>query len=383
MLEPEVEDLASPPSGSPAVSVTMPVYNGERFVRDAVESVLSDPFQDLELVVVDDGSTDGTPRILRECAAADSRVRVYREPGGTVAQALNRAAAHCKAPFLARLDADDITIPGRFEAQLEFLEGDPRSVLVGGQAELIDERGVTFGIAEYPTDDAQLREALRTANPFVHSATMMRRSAFDAIGGYRSDLAHSEDLDLCLRLAEHGALANLPRPVVKYRIHAAQQSLRKQRDQAVHAVATRMAARARAAGEPDPLEGASEIDEDFLLAHGVDRGEISRGIVTAACWLGRTSGRAGYPAAERALFEAAYETARSRAGSRALVAAVHRAASLRHAEQGHPLRARLMAARAALAERRLTQRLAQSPDGDTPTDPAGGLKLGSRSASPR
>jgi hypothetical protein len=296
--------------------------------------------------------------------------------------------------LLARLDADDITIPGRLEAQMKVLEGDPRIVVVGGQAELIDDSGVTFGVAEYPTDDAQLREALRTANPFVHSATMMRRSAFDAVGGYRSNLAHAEDLDLWLRLAEHGALANLPRPVVRYRIHATQQSLRKQRGQAVHAVATRMAARARAAGEPDPLEGATRIDEGFLIAHGVDRTEISRRIVSAACWLGRTSGRAGYPAAERAMFEAAYETARSEAGSPALVAAVHRAASLRHAEQGHPLRASLMAARAALAERRLTQGLPDDESaivagsfpprrGDAPIDPAADLKPGSRTASPR
>lgn len=337
---------------TPAVSVVMPVRNGERFLREALDSVLGETLEDLELVVLDDGSTDATPAILAEYAAADPRIRIQREQGENLAQALNRCVAHCSAPLLARLDADDVSIRGRLGDQVGFLAANPEVVLVGGQAELVNEQGAIFGKAEYPTGDAELREALRTINPFVHSAVAMRRSAFDAAGGYRPNLTHSEDLDLWLRLAEHGKLANLPQPVVRYRIHGAQQSLQKQREQAVHSVATRMAARARAAGEPDPIEGAQEIDEDFLVAHGVGRSEISKGIVTSACWLGRTSGRAGYPATERALFEAAYERARSEAGSPALVAAVHRSVSQRHAEQGHRLRAKLKAAQAAIAEGR-------------------------------
>ena len=337
---------------SPAVSIVMAVYNGERFLRDAIESVLAESFRDLELVVLDDGSTDATPRILAEYAAADPRVRVHREEGDNLAQALNRCVTRCQAPLLARLDSDDISISGRLEAQVGFMQANPRVVLLGGQAELIDEEGSTFATAEYPTGDAELRRALQTINPFVHSAIVMRRAAFDAAGGYRENLPHSEDLDLWLRLAGLGGVANLPRPLVKYRIHSAQQSLQKQRDQAVHSVATRMAARARAAGEPDPLEDAARIDEDFLLANGTDPHEISKGIVTSACWLGRTSGRAGYAETEKSLLAAAYEEARSEAGSPALLATVHRSVSRRHAEQGHWLRAKLKTAQAAIAEKR-------------------------------
>lgn len=335
----------------PAISVVMAVKNGERFLREAIDSVLGEPFEDLELVVTDDGSTDATPEILAGYAAADPRVSVHYEPGGNLAQALNRCVAHCNSPLLAHLDADDISIPGRLDKQVRFMDANPEVVLVGGQAELINDEGATFGTAGYPTRDGDLRKALRTINPFVHSATVMRRAAFDAVGGYRSNLPPCEDIDLWLRLAERGGLANLPEPLVKYRMHASQQSLQKQQTQAVHSVATRVAARARAAGEPDPLDGATEIDEDFLLAHGVERIEVSRRIVTSACWLGRTSGRAGYPATERALFEAAYERARSEWGSPALVAAVHRSASQRQAEMGHRLRAKLKALQAATAER--------------------------------
>jgi len=337
---------------SPAVSIVMPVFNGERFLRDAVESVLAESFRDLELVVLDDGSTDATPEILTEYASEDSRVRIHREEGETLAQTLNRCVGHCSAPLLARLDADDVSIPGRLEDQVGFMEANPQVALLGGQAELIDEDGEAFGIAEYPTGDADLRRALQTINPFVHSAIVMRRSAFDAAGGYRASLPHAEDLDLWLRIAELGGLANLPGPVVRYRIHSAQQSFRKQREQAVHSMATQMASRARAAGEPDPLEGAGRIDEDFLLVNGIEPLEISEGIVKSACWLGRTSGRAGYAKTEEVLLAAAYEEARSETGSPALLATVHRSASRRHAERGHRLRAKLKAVQARMAERR-------------------------------
>jgi len=344
----------------------MAVKDGERFLREAIESVLGEPFRDLELVVLDNGSTDATPEILAEYAAADPRVLVLREPGDDLAQALNRCGAHCSSPLLAHLDADDVSIQGRLEKQVRFMEANPEVVLVGGQAQLINDEGTTFGTAEYPTGDADLREALRTMNPFVHSAIAMRRAAFDAVGGYRFNLPPCEDIDLWLRLAERGKLANLPEPLVKYRLHASQQSLRKQQAQALRSLATRVAARARAAGEPDPLDGTTEIDEDFLLAHGVERIEVSRGIVTSACWLGRTSGRAGYPATERALFEAAYERARSESGSPALVAAVHRSASQRQAEQGHWLRAKLKAAQARIAERGWSAQALRS-SGDHPS----------------
>ena len=128
--------------------------------------------------------------------------------------------------------------------------------------------------------------------------------------------------------------------------------MHKQEDQAVHAEAVRVSARARAEGHPDPLEGATEIDEDFLAAEGVDRGEVTRAVVDSATWLGRTTARAGYPEVASQLFAGAYERARSETGSPALTASVHRSIAHRHAEQGHRLRAKLKAAQAAIAERR-------------------------------
>jgi len=337
---------------APAVSVLMPVRNGERFLAEAVESVLAQSFTDLELVVVDDGSTDSTPRILERIASQDPRLVVRRrEPGRNLSEVRNFAAGCARAPLLAPLDADDVALPDRLRLQTGFLAAHPEVGLLGGQALLIDGSGREFGKAEYPTTDQDLRVALRKGNQFVHSSTVFRRDAFRTVGGYRLNFEHAEDLDLCLRLADAQQVANLPDVVVKYRIHGDQQTFRKQEEQATFSAAARASARARAEGRPDPFDGA-EIDEEYLVAHGVSREEITASVVSSAAWLGRTSDRGGYPDAAHRLFDVAYSKARSESGSPALVASVHRSLASRHAEQGHRFRAKLKAVQARLAERR-------------------------------
>jgi Glycosyl transferase family 2 len=335
-----------------AISVLMPVRNGERFVAEAVESVLSQTFTDLEVVVLDDGSVDSTAQILERLARADSRLVVHRrEHGRSLAQTLNVAAELSRAPLLARLDADDVALPKRLQLQVEFLDAHPDVALLGGQALLIDERGREFGRAEYPTGNTELQQALRERNPFVHSAVAMRREAFEAVGGYRANFDHAEDLDLWLRLAAGRQIANLPQPVVEYRIHGGQETLRKQDEQALFSVAAHASARARAAGEPDPFEG-TPIDEALLLSQGISQAEVTAAVVPALAWLGRTTGRAGHPEDADRLFGAALERARADSGSPALVASVYRSMGHRHAEQGQRFRAKLKAAQARLLERR-------------------------------
>jgi len=338
-------------SSMPAVSVLMPVRDSERFVAEAVESVLSGTFADLELLVLDDGSTDSTPQILERLAAADPRLVIHRrEPGRNLAEVLNVAAELSRGALIARLDADDVSLPDRLQLQTEFLAANPEVALLGGQALLIDESGREFGRAEYPTSDAELQAALRERNPFVHSAMTMRREAFEAVGGYRANFDHAEDLDLWLRLAAGRQIANLPGPVVKYRIHGGQQTLQKQDEQALFSLAARASAQALAAGRPDPVAGA-RIDESFLRSQGIDPPEVTAAVVPALSWLARTTGRAGHPGDARRLFDAALARARSDSGSPELVASVYRSMGHRHAEQGERVRAKLKAARARLVER--------------------------------
>lgn len=335
----------------PAISVLMPVRDGERFIAESVESVLAQTFADFELLVLDDGSTDSTPQILEQIGRADSRLVVHRrQPGRNLAEVLNVAVAHSRAPLLARLDADDVSLPDRLRLQTGFLIENPDVALLGGQALLIDESGREFGRAEYPTGDAALQQALRERNPFVHSAVAMRREAFEAVGGYRIAFDHAEDLDLWLRLAVGRRIANLPHPLVEYRIHSGQQTLHKQDQQALFSIAARASARAREAGEPDPVEGA-RIDEAFLRSQGIGPAEVSAAVVSALAWLARTAGRAGHPEDSRRLFEAALARARSNSGSPELVASVYRSMGHRHAEQGQPVRAKVRAAQARLAKR--------------------------------
>jgi hypothetical protein len=338
-------------SPSPAVSVLMPVRNGERYLAEAVESVLSQTFGDLELLVIDDGSTDSTPQILERIAIEDQRLVIHRrKPGPSLPAVLNFGAGLARAPLLARLDADDVALPDRLQLQVAFLATHPEVALLGGQVPLIDEAGREVGRAEYPIADEDLQEALHHRNPFVHSAMVMRRAAFEEVGGYRPNFVHAEDLDLWLRIADGHRIANLPADVVRYRIHGNQLTLQKQDEQALYAAAARASARARAAGLPDPFDGV-QVDEALLISQGISKEELTESVVSALTWFGRTTGRAGYADSSHRLFEAALARARSESGSPALVASVHRSIARRHAEEGHRVRAKVKAAQARLAER--------------------------------
>jgi glycosyltransferase involved in cell wall biosynthesis len=200
----------------PAVSVLMGVWNGAPRVREAVESVLGQTMGDLELIVIDDGSTDGTPAILR--SFGDSRLRVERLGRGGLTSALNRALTLARAPLLARLDADDIAVPERLARQRAFLDAHPDVGLLGSAAREVDPSGRDIRTVRPPTDDAALRRALIRSNPFVHSSMMMRRAAVDLVKGYDPTFPVAQDYDLWMRLSRVTRMANLAEPLVVRRI---------------------------------------------------------------------------------------------------------------------------------------------------------------------
>jgi Glycosyl transferase family 2 len=339
------------PLASPAVSVVMSVYNGERFLREAVESVLDQSLDDLELVVVDDGSTDSTPQILDECGSSDSRVVVYRQVNQGRAVALNRGVGLARAPLIARLDADDVALSNRLENQRQFLAEHESVAVVGGAVTFVDEGGRPFADVPYPLTDPEIRKAAERRTPFSHPSVMLRKNVFGSIGGYRPIFVEAEDVDLWLRIAERYELANLPERVIQYRMHAGQATVQKLELQTLCAVAARVAARARMEGRPDPLDAVERIDFQTLIAMGATRHEIASALVYDATWLAKTMGRAGYEDATEELFAAARHRARSGSGSPELVAHVHRERAHRDVEQGHRLRAKLRRMRAVLAER--------------------------------
>jgi glycosyltransferase involved in cell wall biosynthesis len=233
----------------------MPVRDGERFLQKAIDSVLTQTFGDFEFIIVDDGSRDATAEILAAAAKADSRIAVVRQqPMGLVA-ALNRGIAGVRSPYIARLDADDISLPTRLARQLEFMRGDTTLGLLGSYAEEIDEHGRALAVRKPPVNHESLVEALEQGNPFIHSTILVRTDLVRACGGFRAALAGAEDYDLWLRISERARVANVPETLVRYRVHAQTVTELRTVRMAFSVRIARRAAAARKAGRSDPLEG--------------------------------------------------------------------------------------------------------------------------------
>jgi glycosyltransferase involved in cell wall biosynthesis len=194
----------------------MSVHNGAPWVRDAVASVLAQTAGDLELIVIDDGSTDTTGELLAR--VRDPRVRVERQARAGLTRALNRALALARASLVARLDADDVALPERLARQRAFLDGHAEVSLLGTGAREVDEAGREIALIRPPADDAALRRTLIRRNPFVHSSIMMRRAVVERAGGYDETLPVAQDYDLWMRMSRLGRVANLPEPLVVRRL---------------------------------------------------------------------------------------------------------------------------------------------------------------------
>ena len=205
----------------PLISVLMPVYNAQRFVAQAVESVLSQSFCDFEFIIIDDGSTDDSLRILQEFAARDSRILLRSRANTGIAAAMNEGLMLAQGRYIARMDADDVCRQTRFEKQLAFLENNPLYVVVGSYAEYMDMEGWPIYVVHRPTEheaiDAMHLRGIGAA--IINPTAMFRTDAVRQVGEYRSDFTPADDFDFFLRLAEVGRLANLPEVLLNYRFN--------------------------------------------------------------------------------------------------------------------------------------------------------------------
>jgi glycosyltransferase involved in cell wall biosynthesis len=201
---------------APTVSVLMAVHDGAPWVADAVRSVLGQTLADLELIVVDDASTDATPDLL--AGITDGRVHVAKRAREGLTRALNHALGRARAPLVARLDADDVSLPERLARQVAFLERHPDVGVIGTAAREVDARGHELGVVRPPEDDAAIRRALIRRNPMLHSTVMVRRALLARVGGYDETFAVAQDYDLWLRLTAVTRLANLAEPLVVRRL---------------------------------------------------------------------------------------------------------------------------------------------------------------------
>ena len=198
------------------VSWLLPFRNAERWISDAVASMLLDSTDQDEIILVDDGSTDSGIQQL----PSDSRIRLLQQPPLGITAALEKGRQAAQGRWIARLDADDISLPGRIDAQIRFLEENPEVAVVGGQAELFETPSPGQGMrlyVDWVNGLTDLHRELLVESPLFHPAVCMRAEAIQAVGGYR-DGPFPEDYDLWLRLVSAGhRLANLPVPVVQIR----------------------------------------------------------------------------------------------------------------------------------------------------------------------
>jgi glycosyltransferase involved in cell wall biosynthesis len=197
---------------TPRVSVVLPVRDGAAHVAAAVESILGQTLADLELLVVDDGSTDATPAVL--AGVRDARCRVLTVAAAGTAAALNHGIAHARGPLIARMDADDVALPERLARQLAFLERHADVGVLGTGWREQGPGGDVVEVAPPPADDAAIRRVLPRRNPMAHPTVVMRRAAGDAVGWYDARLPVVQDYDLWLRLASRTRFANLPEPLL-------------------------------------------------------------------------------------------------------------------------------------------------------------------------
>lgn len=205
---------------APLVSVLLPVYNAERYLAQAIESILNQSFTDFELLITDDGSTDRSLKILQAYAATDPRIRLLSRVNKGLISTLNEMLELAQGEYLARMDADDISTPDRLALQVKFLQQHPEIVCVGGAFDLIDPQGRTVQWIPMPQHNDEIQQMLLIGRTIInHPCALIRRSALQQVGGYDPTMKTVEDLDMLLRLGEIGQLANLPEVVLKYRFH--------------------------------------------------------------------------------------------------------------------------------------------------------------------
>lgn len=200
------------------VTVLMSVYNGEKYLRQAIESILNQTFKDFEFLIIDDGSTDGTAEIIR--SYTDPLIRfVQNEKNIGLTRSLNRGLKLAKGEYIARQDADDISLPERLEKQVSFLDSHSNVALLSSSIKMINLDDKEIGFWKLPCDNSTIKEnLLKGLNQFSHPSSIFRKKCVEKVGGYRETFEVAQDYDLWLRIAEEFDVANLEEPLCIYRI---------------------------------------------------------------------------------------------------------------------------------------------------------------------
>jgi glycosyltransferase involved in cell wall biosynthesis len=261
---------------APSITVVLPVYNGGAFLGKAIESILNQTYRDFEFILINDGSKDGSKQVIDNYAAKDNRIIAVHQENAGLVTTLNRGIAMAKAPFIARMDADDVALPERFAAQIDYMNKHPEIAVLGTSIRLIDENDAPITDILYPASPKDVAKEVLRGSPLAHPTVMMRKAILDEAGGYNQLYNHGEDYELWLRLSEKYQMANLPEIYLLYRQHPHKVSFQYSRDQTIATFIALLASKARRQGKEDPTKHLTKITTDSLDLFPLTQQEKSR-----------------------------------------------------------------------------------------------------------
>ncbi|NMB57375.1 glycosyltransferase [Candidatus Beckwithbacteria bacterium] len=210
---------------NPVVSVIMPVFNAEKYLKKAIESILSQTFTDFEFIIINDGSSDNSEKIIK--SYPDKRIRYFKnKKNQNLARCLNFAIKKAKGRYIARMDADDISYKNRFKKQYQFLQQNSQINICGTFADIINEKGQIIKNFKKPTQDNEIKLSLFFGNQLIHSSVFVRKEIFEKYQ-YNPNLKKGQDYELWVRLAfaKNIYFANLDENLLKYRLYYTQKRI--------------------------------------------------------------------------------------------------------------------------------------------------------------
>lgn len=217
-------------SNSYIASVLIPVKNGENYIQESIMSILNQATSgNVEIVVIDDQSTDATSEIVRSMAIQNGNIKLMTSPKNGISNALNFGILKSQSEIIIRLDADDVMQPGRIQSQVNFLQTFPEYVLTGGQIQIFGDLAILPKPNKYPIENKDILRMLCWGNPFAHPTVAFRKSDVINAGLYNPNFDGAEDYELWSRFATIGKLHNSSQILTKYRVHSGQITRKKQR----------------------------------------------------------------------------------------------------------------------------------------------------------
>ncbi len=209
----------------PLISVVMPVHNAQKYIGKAIESILNQTFDKFELIIVNDASTDKTLSVIKSYIRKDPRIIVVNNKENLdIAGSLNRGIKIARSPIIARMDADDISLPNRLEVQYKAMNKSKKVAVIGANIVVMDPMEKDISARSYPENSKDLKKCFFKYSPFAHPVVMFRKKIFDQVGGYDPKYSPTEDLDLWFRMGMKHEFRSVPQLLLRYRLSEASSS---------------------------------------------------------------------------------------------------------------------------------------------------------------